>query len=168
MQLSNDSILLKELSYNATEGTFFVLSSGKQIIPNEDLFCFHYTEINSKKKVIKIKADRLACLLGFGKPITKEERVLHRNLVESDCRLRNLLVVQRKVYLEIEEAKVNLDGRLRLVPHPTDQLSYFLCWRHEGRNKRELVYDVVVAKKKLNKLQLKYSKILTKYCIFDI
>ena len=41
MQLSNDSILLKELSYNATEGTFFVTATGKKIVPNEDAFCWH-------------------------------------------------------------------------------------------------------------------------------
>lgn len=171
MQISNESILLKELNYDATAGTFFVKSSGKEIVPNEEGFCWYYTDVPSgnstKRRPIKIKANRLACLLAFGKAVRKDQRILHLNLLETDCRLRNLRVVPRKTYLIIQEARLNLDSRLRLVPHPSDQFSYFLCWKQDGRDKRELILDIVIAKQRLQKLQLKYSKILSKYCLFD-
>ncbi len=170
MKYSNEAILLQEVSYNANEGTFFVIGTGKQVIPDIDGFCWHYSKLgteNNKTKTIKIKANRLACLLGFGKAVRKDQRILHRNLIESDCRLRNLQVIPRKLYLVIEEARVNLDSKLRLVAHPNDQFSYFLHYRSEGRDKRELILDIVIAKKRLNKLQLKYSKILSKYCLFE-
>jgi hypothetical protein len=45
--------------------------------------------------------------------------------------------------------------------------SYVLIWKENGKDKILVVQDIVVAKRMLNKLQLKYAKILNRYCVFD-
>jgi hypothetical protein len=159
-------ILLTNVAYDPISGLLTNKRNNRLLIPDVDGFIY-YSQTTPVKAQIKIKANRLCCLLGFGKIIEKNQRVLHKNLNENDFRLTNLAIVSSTEYKKINEARTNIDSRLRLVAHPEDQLSYFLHWREDGIDKRELILDIVVARRKLKKLQLKYSKILSKYCIFD-
>jgi hypothetical protein len=93
--------------------------------------------------------------------------ILHKNLDESDYRYCNLKLISKKTYNSIKEAHRNLSGYLRLQPHPKDMFSYVLIWKENGKDKILVVQDIVVAKRMHNKLQLKYAKILSRYCIFD-
>lgn len=162
----NYKILLENVRYDHLTGELFYKKNDRLMKPDEDGFVF-YSQAKPEKLLIKVKANKLCCLLGFGKPVRQDQRVLHRNLNESDCRLRNLLVVPRKVYLQINEARLNLESRLRLVPHEQDQHSYWLIQRKEGMDRRELIHDIVIAQRRLLNAQLKYAKILSKYCVFD-
>jgi hypothetical protein len=159
-------ILIKNISYNPASGELTNKRTSRRMNVDADGFVY-YTESSPERIHIKIKANKLCCLLGFGKPVTASQRVIHRNLDYTDFKITNLLVVTRKELLKINEARSNLEGKLKLVPHPSDQLSYFLHWKENGVDKRQLILDIVVARRKLVKLQLKYSKILSKYCIFD-
>ena len=158
--------LVNNIKYDPLSGVLTNLKTNKVMIPDDDGFVF-FSQVNPYKINIKIKANKLCCLLGYGKEVQKDQRVLHKNLNEKDLRLRNLIVVTPQELIKINEARTNLEGRLRLVPHPEDQLSYFLHWREQGRDKRQLILDIVVARKRLLKLQLKFAKILNKYCLFD-
>lgn len=159
-------ILINNVKYDPATGSLFNKNTNRQLNPDADGFVY-YSHSKPTKVQIKIKANRLCCLLGFGKEVQKSQRVLHKNLNENDYRLINLAVVTDKELIKINEARVNLESRLKLVAHPEDQLSYFLYWRENGVEKRQLILDIVVARRRLLKLQLKYSKILSRYCIFE-
>jgi hypothetical protein len=170
MQVSetkNCSIQIKELiDYDILEGSFFILKNNiryRKIFPNEDGYLIFYK--NSKK--IKLKANRLAIELVQNIIVQKDKVVLHKNLDENDYRYCNLKLISKKIYNSIKEAHRNLSGYLRLQPHHKDMFSYVLIWKENGKDKILVVQDIVVAKRMHNKLQLKYAKILSRYCIFD-
>ena len=119
------------------------------------------------KKPVKIKLERLAYALAFNKLADEQKRVLHKNLDPDDNRMQNLALVTREVFLEVKEAYRNINQGIRFVPHPTDQFAYIVYWIEKGVEKQRILHDITNAQQFLLKKQLKYSKILTKYCVFD-
>lgn len=120
------------------------------------------------KKSIKSKLDKLAYSLAFGVvPDTSNKRILHKNMKQEDNRLTNLQLVSRTIFLEVKEAYRNMTGGIRMVPHPVDQFSYIVHWFEKGVEKSKILADLVSARQFMLKKQLKYSKKLTKYCIFE-
>lgn len=119
-------------------------------------------------KSVKYKLDKLAYFLWTGIFPSENSKILHKNLDDNDNRASNLVEVSRGTYNKIKEAEKNLDYGIRIGNHPTDQLSHILYWYENGAERFKVVGDIVVAKRLKTKLQLKYSKFLTKYCIFDI
>lgn len=122
---------------------------------------------SATKRSIKMKLDRIAYALAFGALPKEDKRVLHRNLDSNDNRLSNLSVVSRSIFLQIKEAHKNLTAGIKLVAHATDQFSYIVHWYQDGIERTKILQDIVPAREFQLKLQLKYSKILTKYCLFD-
>jgi hypothetical protein len=159
--------MLKELLlYCALEGEFYILKDDKpyrRLFPDADGYLIFY----KKGKKYKIKANKLAVELGNDLRVPKEKVVLHKNLDTSDYRLQNLSLVTRKAFNSVKEAQRNLSSYLKLVPHSQDVFSYVLNWREEGKDRVLVVQDIVIARRMFNKLQLKYAKILSKYCVFD-
>ncbi len=163
---SDNNTLSNLISYSPAEGKFFLIKAGRisrQIFPDEEGYL---TFFNNKKKY-KLKADKVAVEIGWGLKLQKDKTILHLNLDTSDNRLKNLRVISRKIYNKIKEAKRNLDGQLKMLPHSQDVFSYILTWREDGKDRVLVVQDVVVAKRLFTKLQLKYAKVLAKYCVFD-
>lgn len=158
---------VKELiDYDVLEGSFFILKNNKRyrkIFPNEEGYLVFYK--NSKR--IKLKANKIAIELVQNIVVQKDKVVLHKNLNENDYRYCNLRLISKKTQNSIKEAYRNLNGYLKLQPHPKDIFSYVLIWKENGKDKILVVQDIVVAKRMLNKLQLKYAKILNRYCVFD-
>jgi len=159
--------MLKELiNYDPMQGAFFLLKDTKpyrQIFPDDEGYLIFY----KKGKKYKIKANKLAVELGNNLRVPKEKVVLHKNLDTSDYRLQNLSLITRKAFNSVKEAQRNLSSYLKLVPHNQDVFSYVLNWREEGKDRVLVVQDIVIARRMFNKLQLKYAKILSKYCVFD-
>ena len=122
----------------------------------------------STKRSYKMKLDRIAYVLAFGVNPKEQNRILHKNLDTSDNRIQNLDQVSREVFLKIKEAHRNLTTGIRVVLHPTDQFSYNVFWYEKNVEKCKLIQDIGLARSFQVKLQLKYSKILTKYCVFDL
>lgn len=159
--------MIKELiSYDPIQGAFFLLKNAnpyRQVFPDAEGYLIFY----KKGKKYKLKASKLAVELGNNIQVHKDKIVLHKNLDTTDFRLQNLTLVTRKTFNSIKEAQRNLSYYLKLVPHTQDVFSYVLNWREEGKDRVLVVQDIVVARRLFNKLQLKYAKILSKYCIFD-
>lgn len=149
--------------YDPVNGKLYNLKSDRQLIPDENGYLTVYD--NTVKRKYKIKAMILAWELGNNKQLPSSHRVLARNLDPADLRLINLMAIDRKEYSKVMQAIRNL-RKIKLTPHPEDQHSYILSY-HEGRNYREVIHDVVVAKQRLLKLQLRFVKIISKYCVFD-
>jgi hypothetical protein len=154
------------IDYDILDGSFFILKNNiryRKIFPNEDGYIVFY----KYGKRIKLKANRLAIELVQNIVVQKDKSVLHKNLDETDFRYCNLKLIPKKTYNSIKEAHRNLSGYLKLQPHPKDMFSYMLMWKENSKDKVIVVQDIVVAKRMYNKLQLKYAKILSRYCVFD-
>lgn len=169
MSLNENCSYLKHIEYDLLTGSFFLLkttaggTTKRQIFPNDDGYLLFYREATK----YKLKANRLALELGTGKQIDSNKLVLHKNLDVNDYRLQNLCAVTRTVYKKVKEAHRNLNGALKLVPHPTDAFSYVVQWKEDNKQMQQVVQDVVVAKRLFTKLQLRFAKLLSKYCVFD-
>lgn len=159
--------MIKELiSYCAIEGTFYILKDGvpyRQIFADEEGYLIFYR----KGKKYKLKANRIAIELGNNLLVQKDKVVLHKNLDSQDYRLQNLRLVTRKVHNSIKEAQRNLGGHLKIQPHHQDVFSYTVQWREDGKDRILVVQDIVMARRLYNKLQLKYAKIISKWCVSD-
>ena len=158
--------LSEMLHYEILTGKFFIKKNGdlvREIFPNEEGYLMFYRQ----GRRLKLKANKVAIELTSAEKVAEDRAVLHKNLDENDYRLQNLRVISRTAYLAVKEAQRNLSGALKLTPHPEDMFCYILNWKENSKDRRKVVKDVVVAKRTYNKLQLKYAKILSKYCVFD-
>lgn len=153
------------LTYDPLTGTIKTKRLQRELKADHDGLVTLFDSI--EKKSYKMKLERIAYALGFGIFPKEDKRVLHKNLDQNDNRLCNLSLVSRKVFLQIKEAHKNLTVGIKVLAHPTDQFAYIVHWFEGGFEKKKIVQDVVPARKLQLRLQLKYSKILTKYCIFD-
>lgn len=158
---------LKEIiDYDIFDGSFFILKNNcryRRIFPNEEGYLIFYK--NSKR--LKFKANKLAIELVQNIIVQKDKAVLHKNLDETDYRYINLRLISKKAFNTIKEAHRNLSGALKLQPHSKDVFSYVLTWKENSKDKILVVQDIVIAKKIYTKLQLKYAKILNRFCVFD-
>jgi hypothetical protein len=159
----------KHIEYDLVTGAFFLLKlnpslvTKRQIFPNEDGYLLFYRQGTK----FKIKANKVALELGTARLLDDNKVVLHKNLDVNDYRLQNLCAVTRTVYKKVKEAHRNLNGALKLVPHPTDAFSYVVQWKEDNKQMQQVVQDIVVAKRLFTKLQLRFAKLLSKYCVFD-
>ena len=154
------------LTYNPKNGEVRVRKSNKLLQADHDGLVYVF-DSQSQPKSVKYKLDKLAFYFLTGEFPSENQKVLHKNLDTTDNRATNLAVVSRGVFNKINEAVRNLDYGIRLVSHPTDQLSYILLWFEGGIERSRVVQDIVVAKRLKTRLQLRFSKFLTKYCIFE-
>ena len=77
------------------------------------------------------------------------------------------MLVTRAEFLQIKEAHRNLTKDIKIQAHGTDQFDYVISWFEKGIERKKIVHDIIKARQGVLKLQLKYSKILTKYCLFE-
>jgi hypothetical protein len=153
------------LTYDPLTGAIRTKRFQRQLEADHDGLVIVFDSL--EKKSFKMKLERVAYALAFGVSPREDKRVLHKNLDTKDNRLCNLALVSRKVYLQIKESHKNLTGGIRVIAHQSDQFAYLVYWFEGGFERKKIVQDIVPARKLQLKLQLKYSKILTKYCIFD-
>ncbi len=154
------------IEYEAIEGYFYILKNNtryRRLLPDEDGYLIFYRE----GKKYKFKANKIAIELGNNIIVPKDKVVLHKNLDSNDYKLQNLRLVTRNVFNAIKEAQRNLSANLKIVPHYQDMFSYTVQWRENGKDRILVVQDIVMAKKLFTKLQLKYAKIISKWCISD-
>ena len=162
----NVTQLKETIDYDIFEGSFFIVKNNcrhRRIFPNEDGYIIFYKD----NKRLKFKANKLAIELVQNIIVQKDKVVLHKNLDETDYRYINLKLISKKIYNSIKEAHRNLSGALKLQPHSKDVFSYVLTWKENSKDKILVVQDIVIAKRLYTKLQLKYAKILNRYCVFD-
>jgi hypothetical protein len=157
---------LKEiLNYDSSTGVITTKKTNRVLIGDHDgLVVISCTK---SKKTYKLKLERIAYALAFGMTPRKDYKVLHKNLNILDNSSRNLGLVSRGIFLQIKEAHRNLTQSIRISGHPVDQFDYVVYWIEQNQEKQKVVHDIVEARKVMLKLQLKYSKILTRYCVFD-
>lgn len=154
------------IHYDMILGEFYTKKDDviiRRIFPDEEGYLVFYR--NSSR--LKLKANKVAMELITGEKISKLKAILHKNLDENDYRLQNLKIISKITYNKIKEASRNLSGALKITPHISDVFSYVISWKENSKDRKLVVSDIVVAKKIYTRLQLKYSKILSKHCLFD-
>lgn len=158
--------LNEAIKYDMISGEFFIRKKNeilRRIFPKEDGYLIFY-----KKGVrYKIKANKVAMELVTGEKLGPNKAILHKNLNENDYRLQNLKVIPKSTYNLIKEAYRNLSGYLKITAHSSDVFSYVLSWKEAGKDRRLVVDDFIVVRRMYTKLQLKYAKILNRYCVFE-
>lgn len=160
--------LIKYIKYDAYTGKLYSMSKNslctdRELIPNEA------NKITSTVRgvTLKIKADRLIWYIVHGKQPTRHQTIFHKNMDNSDNRLHNLVLLNRKEYLRLVEAMKNISGDLKLAPHGSDMFSFVLSYKNNGRLMKEVVYDLTIARRKFTRLQLKFVKLISKYTVSD-
>lgn len=157
---------IKELlSYEPLSGVVSTKKNNRPLFPDEEGYILVYDA--SIKRQHRVKLDKVAFFLAFGKFPRKDQRILHKNMRKYDNRIANLSLVSRGLYLQIKEAYRNMNEGIEIVPHDTDQFSFYLYWYDGGKKQQKIVEDIVSVRKLALKLKLRYSKILSKYCVFD-
>lgn len=154
--------LLEFLKYDPIEGTVSYIKSGKSLVPDSDGLVIVIDPISKKKK--KFKLEKLCYSMLFGVNLTKDDKIIHKNLDETDFTARNLVMVTPMQYKELKEAWKNIQGGIKLQPHPRESFTYELSWYEKGVKRSQVVYDFIVAKQLERKLLFRFSKLLTKYC----
>lgn len=157
--------LREVLDYDPLSGRILNKKTRRLLQPDHDGLVIIFD--SATKRSIKMKLDRIAYAMAFGALPKDDKRVLHKNLNTEDNRLCNLRLVSRALFLQIKEAHKNLTTGIKMVAHPVDQFCYIVHWFEDGAEKTRIFQDVVPARAELLKLQLRYSKVLTKYCVFD-
>jgi hypothetical protein len=153
------------LIYNAATGEVFTKANNRKVEPDADGVVVLWDNLTKRK--VKFKMNRLCWTLGNGKKLRRNQRVLHKNLNTEDHRLVNITAVSLGVFAKINEAARNLRGELKILPHASDQWD-FCVYYFENKIKRvERFSDIVFAQRRLIVLQLKFAKVLTKYCLFE-
>lgn len=158
-------ILGSFLTYDPVKGTVLQQNNRPLIADQDGLVIVTNPETKAKKK---FKLNKLCYSLFTGIDLDKDTKVLHKNLNRTDYSALNLVLVSSLEFRQIKEAWRNIQGGIRLVPHPTDMYCYRIHWYEGAVEKKQLVRDIVVAKRLQKKLLLRYSKFLTKYCCEDI
>ena len=152
------------LDYDKINGKIKNRVTNRFLSVQEDGYC---VVVFKSGKIKKIKFNKLCLLLGSGVDVPKDCKIIHRNLNSKDFRLCNLMHVTRDEYKELREALKNIQGGITVLPHPTDVFTYKVSWYSYNTKKTRVIQDLVVAKRLEIRLKLKYSKIISKFCIFE-
>jgi len=157
---------LKELlHYDPATGSLSNIKNSRVRYPCPDGFITVYC--NQTLKKYKIKASIACWMLGNNKELPQNQKVLHKNLDSSDNRLINLTTISKQASKKLLDARRNLSGCLRLLPHPEDQHGLLVVYIQGGMERKEVLYDIGVARRRLLALQLRFAKVLNRYCLFD-
>lgn len=160
------------LAYDYKTGLFYRVSYTKsgafkvkrQIFPDHDGMIAYYD--SAKKCVMKRKAARYAWEMMVG-PIDRMEKVYFRDHDHRNLKLSNLIKLSFDEYERIKEAKENLSGGIKIVPHERLAYVYKVIYKHKGKKRVRVCHDVVTANKFKRRLELLQLKVVTKYSLSD-
>lgn len=105
----------------------------------------------------------LAYVLGSQKDIPDDKRVLCHDLNDENIVFRNLKLVDKSVYRDIQIALRNLEGDMKIIQHPVDKHAYKLVWREHKAFRCTVHYDIASAEHWLNKRSLELVKFVNRH-----
>jgi len=152
--------------YDPVQGIFYY-EDNRPIFPNEGFLSFTYLDNWGQKKKVKISALRLAWETANGKKLPKDMTLLAKDFDNNNVRLANILCVPRQVAKIIKEALRNLNKYLKICQHPKDAYSVMVVWRKNGLLRKEIFGDSESARRRYKSLQLRFAKLITKYCVSE-
>ena len=154
---------LKELySYNLLTGEVKNIKLNRGVYPDYDGFVMLFEP--TTKKAHKYKLTKLCYTLATGIECKKTDRVIQKDLDDSNFEFANLRLLSGEEYKRYNTALKNINGGICLQAHQFDMYNYRLYWYEDGKYKNRIVGDIVSAKREETKIKLKFSKILMEYC----
>lgn len=157
--------LSRFLSYDATTGEVRTVKRNSLVHADLDGWITLKNHVEDRKH--KLKLVNTIWMLYYGEAVTKEERILYKNMDSSDTRISNLVKLNKKDYKEVTEAYANLMGGIKIAPHTRSVFSCIVYWHEQGQIKHKICSDAVGGEQFRLKLRLHFSKILTKHCLFE-
>lgn len=161
---TRQEIIRQYLTYDLQSGTFYVLRKG---LPKPLKTKEGFLSVSIQGKFYKLKANKIAWELGTGQELKEGHGILHKNTDQEDYRLSNLLELPSADISLIREAQKNLQGFLKIYPHKNDAFVYVVQWSEKGQWRKKICHDIISARKRYLRLQLRYAKILGKYLVLD-
>lgn len=160
-----------QITYENLSKYYFYCHERKAVVRIKNNQTLSYDEslmsslYDPKEKVKnRVKYNKICWILGNKRDFPEGKRILHINMNEKDFRLNNLRIVDTSDYNLAQEAIRNLAGALRMEVHPSDMFSFHIKYIKQGKHITETISDVVPAKRRFIALQLRYAKILSKFC----
>lgn len=153
------------LEYNPLTGKVLNKSTGNFLSLLDEGWTSFKNHITGKQ--VKIKMNKLCYSLGTKEEVQKTQKIIHKNLDDTDFRLNNLTCLDADDYKIYKEALKNLQGGIKVVPHPNMVGEYRISWFSDSIKKTKVIKDIVVVKRFETRLKLKYSKILSRYTVSD-
>lgn len=89
--------------------------------------------------------------------------VYFKDLNTDNYKGSNLGCVRKEEYFKIKDALRNLNGLLKITPHPTDAYVYVVKYRQNGKTHSKICHDIIQAQRLRRRIMLRSSKILGKY-----
>ena len=157
---------LRELySYDKLSGDVKNIKLDRRVMPDHDGFVMLFEPLT--KHAQKYKLTKLCYTLETGIECSKNDRVIQKDLDQSNFRFANLRKLSNDEFKQYNTALKNINGGISLRVHPSDMYSYKLFWYENGKYCSKIVGDIVTAKREEIRMKLKFSKILMKFCVSD-
>lgn len=107
----------------------------------------------------------LAYVLGSGKPIPEGKKVLCHDLDDENIKFRNLKLVDKAAYRDVQIAIRNLEGEMKIVQHPRDKHAYLLIWKEHRRTRNSVHYDKGSADDAFREKELEMVKFINQHIV---
>jgi len=153
------------ITYDPIQGSFMLKKEGcelREVYPNDNGYILYGHE----KKLRYVRACVIAYEIFNSCVIPSNHKILFKDLDMTNLKANNLGLVSAEEYKEATQALRNLSN-IKLKPHPHDKHSYILTYNENGMRVRKVIFDVVVAKRELIKLKVKFTKVVSKYFYLD-
>jgi hypothetical protein len=107
----------------------------------------------------------LAYVLGSGAEIPEGKKVLCHNMNEQDIVFRNLKLVDKAVYRDVQIAIRNLETDMKIMQHPKDKHAYLLVWNEYRAARQAVYYDFGEAQEAARSKALELVKFVNKHIV---
>lgn len=157
-------LVLPFVQYCPDTGELFVLKDSKRLrrlLPTEEGML--QSCINGHK--VKIKFNKFVFFVHTGVLPPEGTCIFHKDMQEDNFKFNNLVLITKEQNFRIIESLKNLKGALKIYPHKNDAFSYVVEYKDKGRLKKEVISDVQVARERFSRLQLKFTKFVSKFVI---
>ncbi len=154
------------VAYDPMQGFFWRLSSEgepeRKLELDADNMLIYFCPV--LKKSIKKKGLILAWNILHG-AVPKDSVVYAKDCNPRNLKSFNIGCTSKESYKIIKDSLENLNGAVRLVPHPNDSFAYYLRYRKDGKVQQQKYHDIVTALKAKAKILQNSTKLAGKYLI---
>jgi hypothetical protein len=147
--------------YDKEQGLIHRQENNRRILPNPETGKVYLYDTESKLRK-NLLYHNLAFVLGSGKVIPSDKKVLCLDLDNENIKFHNLKLVDRKVYTKIQVALRNLAGGLNVKQHTQDKHAYVVSWLGKSHH-RNTFYDISSANSFAQKKILEMVKFVNQH-----
>ena len=158
------------LAYDYIEGKFYKIASLEPFSIERELLADLNANLSYKCNISGALVKKNAKILAYEvlhDCFVVGKTVYFKDLNTSNFKGSNLGCIRKEEYLRLKDALRNLNGFLKIVPHKTDAYVYVVKYRNNSKVCSIICHDIIQAHKIKRRIQIKSSKILSKYLTSD-